>query len=164
MFSQWSHQTYVYYGLIQERRVGGTLIERGCLGFRAGGAPLRLDLEDRESGFAERQEIPYRLIWSTCKTNVCRFFRIERIVTDLKLSFELRICQRGFHEDGLLLRIDLDLTKRTNSNRKKSTIISRGKSGRKSTEPVVPKTFRYTVNFFSTAFFIILRNYCDFVS
>ncbi|KAK1126882.1 hypothetical protein K0M31_004503 [Melipona bicolor] len=133
---------------IQERRLGGSRIDHGTLGFRAGGSPLRIDLEDRESGFVERQEVPHRRIWSSTRTSVRRSFRIEKTVGDLRLSFELRACQCGFEEHALFLRIDLDLMKRNTSSGKKTTksessIVLRGKNSNRSTESVVPRPFRY---------------------
>lgn len=139
--------------LVQERRLGGTRIDHGALGFRAGSSPLRIDLEDRESGFVERQEIPHRRIWSSTRTSVKRSFRIEKTVGDLRLSFELRVCQCGFEEHTLFLRIDLDLMKRNGSSGKRTTksessIVLRGKNSNRSTESVVPRPFRYSVFFF----------------
>ncbi|XP_043525379.1 netrin receptor UNC5C-like isoform X1 [Frieseomelitta varia] len=133
----------------QERRLGGSRIDHGTLGFRAGGSPLRIDLEDRESGFVERQEVPYRRIWSSTRTSVRRSFRIEKTVGDLRLSFELRACQCGFEEHALFLRIDLDLMKRNTSSGKKTTksessIVLRGKNSNRSTESVVPRPFRFS--------------------
>ncbi|XP_032682850.1 netrin receptor UNC5C-like isoform X4 [Odontomachus brunneus] len=133
----------------QERRLGSTHIDHGTLGFRASGTSLRVDLEDRESGFAERQEVPYRRIWSTPRTSIRRSFRIEKVVGDLRLSFELRACQRGFEDQGLLLRIDLDLVKRNNMSGKRngkteSSIVLRGKSSTRSTESVIPRPFRFS--------------------
>ncbi|KAG9430840.1 netrin receptor UNC5B [Apis mellifera carnica] len=138
----------------QERRLGGTRIDHGALGFRAGNSPLRIDLEDRESGFVERQEIPHRRIWSSTRTSVRRSFRIEKTVGDLRLSFELRVCQCGFEEHTLFLRIDLDLMKRNGSSGKRTTksessIVLRGKNSNRSTESVVPRPFRY-VDYFAT--------------
>ncbi|KAF3421371.1 hypothetical protein E2986_08072 [Frieseomelitta varia] len=145
----------------QERRLGGSRIDHGTLGFRAGGSPLRIDLEDRESGFVERQEVPYRRIWSSTRTSVRRSFRIEKTVGDLRLSFELRACQCGFEEHALFLRIDLDLMKRNTSSGKKTTksessIVLRGKNSNRSTESVVPRPFRYRSTFssFSLNFFV----------
>ncbi|KAG6804147.1 netrin receptor UNC5B [Apis mellifera caucasica] len=133
----------------QERRLGGTHIDHGALGFRAGNSPLRIDLEDRESGFVERQEIPHRRIWSSTRTSVRRSFRIEKTVGDLRLSFELRVCQCGFEEHTLFLRIDLDLMKRNGSSGKRTTksessIVLRGKNSNRSTESVVPRPFRFS--------------------
>ncbi|CAD1473896.1 unnamed protein product, partial [Heterotrigona itama] len=133
----------------QERRLGGSRIDHGTLGFRAGGSPLRIDLEDRESGFVERQEVPHRRIWSSTRTSVRRSFRIEKTVGDLRLSFELRACQCGFEEHALFLRIDLDLMKRNTSSGKKTTksessIVLRGKNSNRSTESVVPRPFRFS--------------------
>ncbi|KAG7189310.1 hypothetical protein KM043_016966 [Ampulex compressa] len=134
----------------QERRLGSTQIDHGTLGFRASGAPLRVELEDRESGFVERQEVLYRRIWSSSRTSVKRAFRIEKTVGDLRLSFELRACQRGFEEHGLLLRIDLDLLKRNNTNGKKvggkveASVVLRGKNSTRSTESVIPRPFRFS--------------------
>ncbi|XP_031365734.1 netrin receptor UNC5B-like [Apis dorsata] len=133
----------------QERRLGGTRIDHGALGFRAGNSPLRIDLEDRESGFVERQEIPHRRIWSSTRTSVRRSFRIEKTVGDLRLSFELRVCQCGFEEHTLFLRIDLDLMKRNGSSGKRTTksessIVLRGKNSNRSTESVVPRPFRFS--------------------
>lgn len=129
--------------------MGSTYIDHGTLGFRASGTSLRVDLEDRESGFAERQEVPYRRIWSSSRTSVRRFFRIEKIVGDLRLGFEFRVCQRGFEDQGLLLRIDLDLVKRNNMSGKRkgkteSSIVLRGKSSTRSAESVIPRPFRYS--------------------
>ncbi|EFN86869.1 Netrin receptor UNC5C [Harpegnathos saltator] len=133
----------------QERRLGSSHIDHGTLGFRASGTSLRVDLEDRESGFAERQEIPYRRIWSSSRTSIRRSFRIEKIVGDLRLGFELRACQRGFEDQGLLLRIDLDLVKRNNMNGKRngkaeSSVVLRSKSSTRSTESVIPRPFRFS--------------------
>ncbi|XP_017766227.1 PREDICTED: netrin receptor UNC5C-like [Eufriesea mexicana] len=133
----------------QERRLGGSRIEHGALGFRAGGSHLRIDLEDRESGFVERQEVPHRRIWSSARTSVRRSFRIEKTVGDLRLSFELRACQCGFEEHALFLRIDLDLMKRNGSGGKRTTksessIVLRGKNSTRSTESVVPRPFRFS--------------------
>ncbi|XP_068967137.1 netrin receptor UNC5C-like isoform X4 [Bombus flavifrons] len=133
----------------QERRLGGSRIDHGALGFRAGGSPLRIDLEDRESGFVERQEVPHRRIWSSTRTSVRRSFRIEKTVGDLRLSFELRVCQCGFEEHALFLRIDLDLVKRNTSSGKRATksessIVLRGKNSNRSTESVVPRPFRFS--------------------
>ncbi|XP_017876466.1 netrin receptor UNC5C-like [Ceratina calcarata] len=133
----------------QERRLSGTRIEHGTLGFRAGGSPLRIDLEDRESGFVERQEIQHRRLWSSTRTSIRRSFRIEKTVGDLRLSFELRACQCGFEEHALFLRIDLDLMKRNGSSGKRiakaeSSIILRGKNSTRSTESVVPRPFRFS--------------------
>ncbi|XP_034183625.1 netrin receptor UNC5C [Osmia lignaria lignaria] len=133
----------------QERRLGGTRIDHGTLGFRAGGSPLRIDLEDRESGFVERQEIPHRRIWSSTRTSVRRYFRIEKTVGEVRLSFELRACQCGFEEHTLFLRIDLDLMKRNGSNGKRTTktessIVLRGKNSTRSTESVVSRPFRFS--------------------
>ncbi|CAL7943302.1 unnamed protein product [Xylocopa violacea] len=133
----------------QERRLGGVRIDHGALGFRAGGSPLRIDLEDRESGFVERQEIPHRRIWSSSRASVRRSFRIEKAVGDLKLSFELRACQCGFEEYALFLRIDLDLMKRNGSSGKRTTkaessIVLRGKNSTRSTESVIPRPFRFS--------------------
>ncbi|XP_076395818.1 netrin receptor UNC5C isoform X3 [Megachile rotundata] len=135
--------------LEQERRLGGTRIDHGTLGFRAGGSPLRIDLEDRESGFVERQEVPHRRIWSSTRTSVRRYFRIEKTVGEVRLSFELRACQCGFEEQTLFLRIDLDLMKRNGSNGKRTTktessVILRGKNSTRSTESVVPRPFRFS--------------------
>ncbi|XP_071857440.1 netrin receptor UNC5C isoform X1 [Bombus fervidus] len=133
----------------QERRLGGCRIDHGALGFRAGGSPLRIDLEDRESGFVERQEVPHRRIWSSTRTSVRRSFRIEKTVGDLRLSFELRVCQCGFEEHALFLRIDLDLMKRNTSSGKRATksessIVLRGKNSNRSTESIVPRPFRFS--------------------
>ncbi|XP_048265135.1 netrin receptor UNC5B isoform X2 [Bombus terrestris] len=133
----------------QERRLGGSRIDHGALGFRAGGSPLRIDLEDRESGFVERQEVPHRRIWSSTRTSVRRSFRIEKTVGDLRLSFELRVCQCGFEEHALFLRIDLDLMKRNTSSGKRATksessIVLRGKNSNRSTESIVPRPFRFS--------------------
>ncbi|XP_043591155.1 netrin receptor UNC5C-like isoform X4 [Bombus pyrosoma] len=133
----------------QERRLGGSRIDHGALGFRAGGSPLRIDLEDRESGFVERQEVPHRRIWSSTRSSVRRSFRIEKTVGDLRLSFELRVCQCGFEEHALFLRIDLDLMKRNTSSGKRatkseSTIVLRGKNSNRSTESIVPRPFRFS--------------------
>lgn len=129
--------------------MGSSHIDHGTLGFRASGTSLRVDLEDRESGFAERQEIPYRRIWGSSKLSIRRSFRIEKVVADLRLGFELRACQRGFEDQSLLLRIDLDLVKRNhmsgkrNGNKAESSVILRGKSSTRSTESVIPRPFRY---------------------
>ncbi|XP_043272825.1 netrin receptor UNC5B-like isoform X2 [Venturia canescens] len=136
----------------QEKRIGGSLIERGILSYRASGAPLCIDLEDRESGFTDRQEVPYRLVWSSSKTSPCRTFKIERITSDLRLGFELRASQRGFEEHGLVLRIDLDLTTKhrsslgvkKNEKTETSVIVSRAKNGGRVNDAVVPKTFRFS--------------------
>ncbi|XP_060820102.1 netrin receptor UNC5C-like isoform X1 [Bombus pascuorum] len=133
----------------QERRLGGCRIDHGALGFRAGGSPLRIDLEDRESGFVERQEVPHRRIWSSTRTSVRRSFRIEKTVGDLRLSFELRVCQCGFEEHALFLRIDLDLMKRNSSSGKRATksessIVLRGKNSNRSTESIIPRPFRFS--------------------
>ncbi|CAK9832384.1 Netrin receptor UNC5C [Anthophora retusa] len=133
----------------QERRLGGTRIDYGVLGFRAGGSPLRIDLEDRESGFVERQEVAHRRIWSSTRTSVRRSFRIEKTVGEVRLSFELRACQCGFEEQALFLRIDLDLMKRNSSSGKRTTktessIILRGKNSNRTTESVVPRPFRFS--------------------
>ncbi|KAL2739406.1 netrin receptor UNC5B-like isoform X1 [Vespula maculifrons] len=134
----------------REHRLGGTHIDHSTLGFRASGTSLRVDLEDRESGFAERQEVPYRRIWSSSRSSICLSFRIEKIVGDIRLSFEFRACQRGFEDQGLLLRIDLDLAKRGNILAKKtngkveSSIILRGKNSTRSTESVVSRPFRFS--------------------
>lgn len=133
----------------QERRLGGTHIDHGTFGFRASGTSLRVDLEDRESGFAERQEVPYRRIWASSRISIRRLFRIEKIIGDFKLGFELRACQRGFEDQGLLLRIDLDLAKRNNMSGKRngskteSSVVLRGKTLARSTESVIPRPFRY---------------------
>nr|XP_031843845.1 netrin receptor UNC5C-like [Nomia melanderi] len=133
----------------RERRLGGSRVEHGTLGFRAGGSPLRIELEDRESGFVERQEVPHRRIWSSNRTSVRRSFRIEKTVGEMRLSFELRACQCGFEEHALFLRIDLDFMKRSGSNGKRSTkiessVILRGKNSARSTESVVPRPFRFS--------------------
>ncbi|XP_076684959.1 netrin receptor UNC5C isoform X3 [Andrena cerasifolii] len=133
----------------QERRLGGTRIDHGALGLRAGGAPLRIDLEDRESGFVERQEVPHRRIWTSSKSSVRRSFRIEKMVGEVRLSFELRACQCGFEEHALFLRIDLDLMKRNGSGGKRTTktessVVLRGKNSTRSTESVVPRPFRFS--------------------
>ncbi|KAI4478857.1 hypothetical protein M0804_011603 [Polistes exclamans] len=135
----------------REHRLGGTHIDHSTLGFRASGTSLRVDLEDRESGFAERQEVPYRRVWSSSRSSIYLSFRIEKIVGDVRLSFEFRACQRGFEDQGLLLRIDLDLAKRGNnvlakkSNGKvESSIIMRGKNSTRSTESVVSRPFRFS--------------------
>ncbi|KAK2587773.1 hypothetical protein KPH14_003879 [Odynerus spinipes] len=134
----------------REHRLGGTHIDHSTLGFRASGTSLRVDLEDRESGFAERQEVPYRRVWSSSRTSIHLSFRIEKIVGDIRLSFELRVCQRGFEDQGLLLRIDLDLAKRGNVLAKKtngkveSSIILRGKNSTRSAESVVSRPFRFS--------------------
>lgn len=131
--------------------MGSTHIDHGTLGFRASGTSLRVDLEDRESGFAERQEVPYRRIWSASRTSIRRAFRIEKIVGDLRLGFELRACQRGFEDQGLLLRIDLDLVRRNmtgkrNGSKAESSVVLRGKSSTRSTESVIPRPFRYSLH------------------
>lgn len=129
--------------------MGGTYIDHSTLGFRASGTSLRVDLEDRESGFAERQEVPYRRVWASSRISIRRSFRIEKVVGDLRLGFELRACQRGFEDQGLLLRIDLDLAKRNNmsgkrnGNKTESSIVLRGKNSTRSTESVIPRPFRY---------------------
>ncbi|XP_076661463.1 netrin receptor UNC5C [Halictus rubicundus] len=133
----------------RERRLGGSRVEHGALGFRAGGSPLRIDLEDRESGFVERQEIPHRRIWSSTRTSIRRSFRIEKTVGETRLSFELRACQCGFEEHALFLRIDLDFMKRNSSSGKRSTktessIVLRGKNSARSTESVLPRPFRFS--------------------
>ncbi|XP_076246719.1 netrin receptor UNC5C isoform X2 [Calliopsis andreniformis] len=133
----------------QERRSGGTRIDQGVLGLRAGSSPLRIDLEDRESGFVERQEVPHRRIWSTTRMSVRRSFRIEKMVGEVRLSFELRVSQCGFEEHALFLRIDLDLMKRNGSSGKRTTktessVVLRGKNSTRSTESVVPRPFRFS--------------------
>jgi len=134
--------------LLQERRLGSSHIDHGTLGFRASGTPLRVDLEDRESGFTERQEVPYRRIWGSSKISIRRAFRIEKVVADLRLAFELRVCQRGFEDQNLLLKIDLDLVKRNNmsgkrnGNKTDSSVVLRGKNSTRSTESVIPRPFR----------------------
>ncbi|XP_076280756.1 netrin receptor UNC5C [Lasioglossum baleicum] len=133
----------------RERRLGGSRVEHGALGFRAGGSPLRIDLEDRESGFVERQEIPHRRIWSSTRTSIRRSFRIEKTVGETRLSFELRACQCGFEEHALFLRIDLDFMKRNGSSGKRSaktesSIVLRGKNSARSTESVLPRPFRFS--------------------
>lgn len=123
-------------------------IDHGTLGFRASGTSLCIDLEDRESGFAERQEVPYRRIWASSKISIRRSFRIEKIAGDIRLSFELRTYQRGFEDQGLLLRIDLDPTKKNNTSVKRngdkmeSSIVTRGKNSMRLTESVIPRPFR----------------------
>lgn len=138
--------------LAQERRLGGTHIDHGTFGFRASGTSLRVDLEDRESGFAERQEVPYRRIWTSSRISIRRSFRIEKIIGDFKLGFELRACQRGFEDQGLLLRIDLELVKRNNTsgkrNKTESSVVLRGKNLARSTESVIPRPFRYFLRLF----------------
>nr|XP_033339327.1 netrin receptor UNC5C-like [Megalopta genalis] len=133
----------------RERRLGGSRVEHGTLGFRAGGSPLRIDLEDRESGFVERQEVPHRRIWSSSRTSIRRSFRIEKTVGETRLSFELRACQCGFEEHALFLRVDLDFVKRNGSSGKRSTktessIVLRGKNSARSTESVLPRPFRFS--------------------
>ncbi|KZC09608.1 Netrin receptor UNC5C, partial [Dufourea novaeangliae] len=133
----------------RERRLGGTRVDNGTLGFRAGGSPLRIELEDRESGFVERQEVPHRRIWSSTRTSIKRSFRIEKTVGEMRLSFELRASQCGFDEHALFLRIDLDFMKRNGSSGKRSTktessIVLRGKNSNRSTESVVPRPFRFS--------------------
>ncbi|KAH0952897.1 hypothetical protein HN011_005758 [Eciton burchellii] len=134
----------------QERRLGSSHIDHGTLGFRASGTPLRVDLEDRESGFTERQEVPYRRIWGSSKISIRRAFRIEKVVADLRLAFELRVCQRGFEDQNLLLKIDLDLVKRNNmsgkrnGNKTDSSVVLRGKNSTRSTESVIPRPFRFS--------------------
>lgn len=127
--------------------MGSTYIDHSTLGFRASGTSLRVDLEDRESGFAERQEVPYRRIWASSRISIRRSFRIEKVVGDLRLGFELRACQRGFEDQGLLLRIDLDLVKRNNMsgkrNKTESSVVLRGKNSTRSTESIIPRPFRY---------------------
>ncbi|XP_020279766.1 netrin receptor UNC5C-like [Pseudomyrmex gracilis] len=133
----------------QERRLGSTHIDHGTLGFRASGTSLRIDLEDRESGFAERQEVLYRRIWASSRVSVRRLFRIEKMMGDFKLGFEFRAYQRGFEDQGLLLRIDLDLSKRNlsakrNNNKMESSVVLRGKNSARSTESVIPRPFRFS--------------------
>lgn len=134
----------------RERRLGSTYIDHNTLGFRASGTSLRVDLEDRESGFAERQEVPYRRIWASSRISIRRSFRIEKVIGDLRLGFELRACQRGFEDQGLLLRIDLDLVKRNNTNGKRngnkteSSVVLRGKNSTRSAESVIPRPFRFS--------------------
>ncbi|XP_053979715.1 netrin receptor UNC5C-like isoform X2 [Hylaeus volcanicus] len=133
----------------QERRLGGTHIDHGVLGFRAGNAPLRIDLEDRESGFVERQEVSHRRIWSSSRTSIRRSFGIEKTVGETRLSFELRACQCSFEEHALFLRIDLDLTKRSGPSGKRATktessVVLRGKNSIGTTEFVVPRPFRFS--------------------
>lgn len=77
-----------------------------------------------------------------------RTFRIEKMVGEVRLSFELRVSQCGFEEHALFLRIDLDLMKRNGSGGKRitkaeSSVILRGKNSTRSTESVVPRPFRY---------------------
>lgn len=134
--------------VLQERRLGSIHIDHGTLGFRASGTSLRIDLEDRESGFAERQEVLYRRIWASSRISVRRLFRIEKMMGDFKLGFEFRAYQRGFEDQGLLLRIDLDLSKRNlsakrNNNKMESSVVLRGKNSARSTESVIPRPFRY---------------------
>ncbi|XP_078039879.1 netrin receptor UNC5C [Augochlora pura] len=133
----------------RERRLGGSRVEHGTLGFRAGGSPLRIDLEDRESGFVERQEVPHRRIWSSSRTSIRRSFRIEKTVGETRLSFELRACQCGFEEHALFMRVDLDFVKRNSSAGKRSTktessVVLRGKNSARSTESVLPRPFRFS--------------------
>ncbi|XP_071567387.1 netrin receptor UNC5B [Temnothorax nylanderi] len=134
----------------RERRLGSIYIDHSTLGFRASGTALRVDLEDRESGFAERQEVPYRRVWASSRISIRRSFRIEKVVGDLRLGFELRVCQRGFEDQGLLLRIDLDLVKRSNmsgkrnGNKTESSVVLRGKNSARSTESVIPRPFRFS--------------------
>ncbi|XP_012272459.1 netrin receptor UNC5C [Orussus abietinus] len=128
----------------QERRVRGILIDRRSFGFQASGAPLSLYLEDLESGFADRQEVPYRRVWSTSRTSLHRTFKIERIAGDVRLVFELRASQRGFEDHGVLLRIDLDVADRGSKRRSgkiETTVVSRTA---RSTESIVPRTFRFS--------------------
>ncbi|XP_066586154.1 netrin receptor UNC5A-like [Prorops nasuta] len=132
----------------REHRLGGTVIETGSFGFRANGAPLRVDLEERESGFAERQEVSYRRVWSAAKTSIRRSFRLGKNVGELRLSFELKVGQRGFEDQGLLLRIDFDLIKRStmgkrSNGKSESAVIIREKNSR-STESVIPRPFRFS--------------------
>lgn len=144
-----SYSRELYVIILQERRLGSVYIDHNTLGFRASGTSLRVDLEDRESGFAERQEVPYRRIWASSRISIRRSFRIEKVVGDLRLGFELRACQRGFEDQGLLLRIDLDLIKRNNmsgkrnSNKTESSVVLRGKNSARSTESIIPRPFRY---------------------
>jgi len=149
-----SHESRVIF--LQERRLGSSQIDHGTLGFRASGTPLRVDLEDRESGFTERQEVPYRRIWTSSKISIRRSFRIEKVVADLRLAFELRVSQRGFEDQSLLLKIDLDLVKRNNmsgkrnGNKTESSVVLRGKSSTRSTESVIPRPFRCALLFRAT--------------
>ncbi|XP_043256732.1 netrin receptor UNC5C-like isoform X2 [Colletes gigas] len=133
----------------QERRLGGTRMDHGVLGLRAGGAPLRIDLEDRESGFVERQEVLHRRIWSSTRTSIRRSFGIEKTLGEVRLSFALQACQCGFEEDTLFLRIDLDPMKKHGSSGKRitkteSSVVLRGKNSSRTTESVVPRPFRFS--------------------
>lgn len=94
----------------------------------------------------------YRRVWASTRTSVRRSFRIEKTVGDLRLGFELRACQRGFEDQGLLLRIDLDLAKRSNTSGKRngskaeSSVVLRGKGSTRSAESVIPRPFRYILS------------------
>lgn len=145
---------WAVFFFLQERCLGSTHIDHGTLGFRASGTSLRIDLEDRESGFAERLEVPYRRIWASSRISIRRSFRIEKIVGELRLGFEFRACQRGFEDQCLLLRIDLDFVKRNNmsgkrnTNKMESSVVLRTKNSTRSTESVVPRPFRYFLHLF----------------
>lgn len=129
-----------------EYRLGGNLVEKRSLCFQDSGAPLCVYLEDLESGFTDRQEVPFQHIWSSSKNTLHCSFKIEKIDKDVELSFKLHAYQRGFDAHGVILRIDFDVSKQNVSlgsakkNRKPDlTVVSHGTS--RSAESTI-RTFR----------------------
>ncbi|XP_046752701.1 netrin receptor UNC5C-like isoform X1 [Diprion similis] len=131
-----------------EYRLGGSLVEKRTFCFQDSGAPLCVYLEDLESGFTDRQEVPFQHIWSSSKNTLHCSFKIEKIDRDVELSFKLHAYQRGFDSHGVILRIDFDVSKQSvvfgsakKSRKPDMTVISHGTS--RSTESTI-RTFRFS--------------------